>query len=79
MNREIGKKVRRVILLLRKGAGSSVASAVPSTEEKAKRRVTPASFPLCFRWPLLFSLSGNVSFNEACSTQQIQKEHLEVI
>lgn len=62
-----------------KGAGSSVPSAIPSPENKAKR-VTPASFPLLYHWALLFGLSfGDVSFNEACSTRQIQKEHLEVI
>lgn len=81
MNRGIGKKVQRVILIVMKGAGSSVARAIPSTENKAKRgRAAPASFPLLCHWPLSFSLSfGDVSFNEACSTWQIQKECLEVV
>lgn len=37
VNREIGKKVQRVTLILMKRADSSVASAFPSTENKAKR------------------------------------------
>lgn len=65
VNREIGKKVQRVTLILMKGADGSVASAFPSTENKAKReRAVPASFLLLCHWPLLFSLSfGDVSFN----------------